>query len=928
MSADPFPTDGASPIRRSLLCLVSLVCRFPRTALALSLGLATLSAYAACFHLEYHTQRSDLVSPDKEHQRRWQAFVAEFGEDDDVVVVVEGADRARMRQAIEAVAAGVRRHPELFDRLFYKVDLRHLKNRALLYLPTREVRKIHRQVEGMAPLLALAPLSWRQLGLGSLLGEGSARAAALRTDEPLGPSQRAFFGRLKRVSDSARATLDDPAAYRNPWAEGGMASSLQADGPDRQEMLDREHYFFSDDGSLAFLLARPLEDRSSFTAARENVEALRAVVAGVRADFPDLDFGVTGMPVLENDEMVAAGRDTRLAFWLALAGVTLLYFLVYRRAAYPLFTVGTLLVGTAWAMGWAALTVGHLNILSATFAVMLIGTGDYGVLWVMRYDQARLRGMDVRPALLHTANFVALGNLTASTTLALAFFAAMLADLKAIAELGWIAGCGILFCAFACFTVLPAVLVLFDRRSLAAGEGMPLRLADEQPTAADDAWLPWLGRRPGWVLGVGGALVLFFGACATRVTYDHNLLHLQPRGLDAVAWELKLLERTSGTSWHALSYRDTPEEALALKARFEKLPGVGRVVEVASLIPPDQETKLPLLRDLRARLGVGLPPAGVRIVHPLPDPDAVRKKADRLAGRLRHPELAGVRASLLALCDGLRDAQDKGETARRLQRFDERLAGDLAEDLHRLRAVSVPEHITLGDVPPALAERQVSPHGRWLLRVYARDNLWEFPALVKFTEEVRQVDPEATGQPFGTVEGLEVMKGGLTRAGLYAFLVIVVVLLLDFRSIPRALVAVAPLVLGVVLTLGVLGLYGLPLNPANMIAFPLVIGVGVDNGVHVLHDWLLRRARGRSTVSRALGRGVLVKSLTAMIGFGTLMPSAQRGLAGLGFILTLGVGTSLLAALVLLPAALYRRAGRIAPAMPTDEEEAPRRLAA
>jgi hopanoid biosynthesis associated RND transporter like protein HpnN len=920
MSADPFPTEGASPVRRSLLCLVSLVCRFPRTTLALSLGLAALSAYAACFHLEYHTQRSDLVSPDKEHQRRWHAFVAEFGEDDDVVVVVEGADRERMREAIEAVAAGVRRHPELFDRLFYKVDLRHLKNRALLFLPTGEVRKIHQQVEEMAPLLTLAPFSWRQLGLGSLLGEAGARAAALRGGEPLSPSQREFFGRLKRVSDSASASLEDPAGYRNPWTEAG--------GPDRQEMLDREHYFFSDDGSLAFLLARPLEDKSSFTAARENVEALRAVVAEVRADFPELDFGITGMPVLENDEMVAAGRDTRLAFWLALAGVTLLYFLVYRRAAYPFLTVGTLLVGTAWAMGWAVLTVGHLNILSATFAVMLVGTGDYGVLWVMRYDQARLRGMDTRSALLHTANFVAVGNLTASTTLALAFFAAMLADLQAIAELGWIAGCGILFCAFACFTVLPAVLILFDKRPLAAGEGNPLRMADEQPSVRDDAWLPWLGRRPGWVLGIGAALVLFFGACATRVWYDHNLLHLQPRGLDAVTWELKLLERTSGTSWHALSYRATAEEALALKARFEALSEVGRVVEVASLIPPDQETKIPLLRDIRARLEIGLPARGGRIPHPLPDPDAVREKADRLAGRLCHPELVEVRASLLALGDHLGKVQDKGETARRLQAFDERLAGDLAENLHRLRAVSVPERITLADVPSALAARQVSPNGQWLLRVFARDNLWEFPALERFTRAVKKVDPEATGQPFGTVEGLEVMKEGLTRAGLYALVVIVAVLLLDFRSIPRALIAVAPLVLGVLLTLGVLGLCGLPLNPANMIAFPLVIGVGVDNGVHVLHDWLLRRARGRSTVSHALGRGVLVKSLTAMIGFGTLMLSAQRGLAGLGFILTLGVGTSLLAALVLLPAVLYRRAGRMRSAESSDEEEAPRRLAA
>src|SRR5262249_57797927 len=137
--------------------------------------------------------------------------------------------------------------------------------------------------------------------------------------------------------------------------------------------------------------------------------------------------------------------------------------------------------------------------------------------------------------------------------------------------------------------------------------------------------------------------------------------------------------------------------------------------------------------------------------------------------------------------------------------------------------------------------------------------------------------------PFGTVEGLRAMKGGLERAGLYALLVIVLVLWLDFQSAGGTLVALTPLVLGVLLSVGVLGLLGWPLNPANMIAFPLILGVGVDNGVHVLHDYLVRRREGLPGVSRAIGRGVLVKALTTMIGFGTLMISTERGLVGLGF---------------------------------------------
>src|SRR5262249_51418937 len=151
-----------------------------------------------------------------------------------------------------------------------------------------------------------------------------------------------------------------------------------------------------------------------------------------------------------------------------LAGVALLYLVVFRSFRYPLLTVSTLLVGTAWAMGWLTVTVGHLNILSSTFAVMLIGMGDYGILWATRYDQERAGGADVLTAMRGTAGRGGPGPLTAAVTTALAFYAAMLADFQAIAELGWIAGSGVLLCALSCFTVMPALLRVFDRRPAVA----------------------------------------------------------------------------------------------------------------------------------------------------------------------------------------------------------------------------------------------------------------------------------------------------------------------------------------------------------------------------------------------------------------------------------------------------------------------------
>jgi uncharacterized protein len=914
MNAEADQPHGPSLTQRLLIFLVSMACRYPKHVLGTALVACALSIYASATRLEYRTERSDLVSPRKDYQQRWRKYLAEFGEDDDIVVVVRGANRDQMVAGLDRLALDFQKHQELFERLFYEVDLRPLHNRALLFLPAAQIRQIQENLNSMKLLLEFGPLSWRSLTLVSLLQEARHRAGLLKPSERLKVVDDQFLTQLLSISRTATEILSDPSQYANPWG------SLLAQPPEQKDLLAEPQYFFSGDGTLAFLLVRPIKKAGSFTGARASVDAVRALVAAARPAFPDLEFGLTGLPVLETDEMVAAERDTHLASLLAIGGVTLLFFAVYRSVYYPLLTVGTLLVGTSWAMGWLTLTVGHLNILSATFAVMLIGMGDYGVLWVMRYERERRLGVDVEGALRQTAICVGGGTITAALTTALAFYAAMLADFQAVTELGWIAGSGVLLCALSCFTVLPALLKLADRRRDAAavseGEGRSILLYLKRfrawgfANSGAESWLPGLAGRSRWVIAASLGAGAVAGLFALRVNYDHNLLHLQARDLDSVKWELTLIEHTAGASWHALSYKATPEEALALRARYEKLPEVSRVVEVASLVPPDQEQKLPLVRDIEERLR-SLPDKGASIPHARPERHELRTELACLIAQLQpladtcpQPLLADLRSSLERLHDHLEDVPNTTVAEERLQQFEERMAADLAADLHRLRDVATPAPIAVADLPETLRQRYIGKSGQWLLQVFGKESLWDYEPLDHFAQQIASVDPEATGKPFATIEGLRAMKDGFQWAGVYAFGAIVAVLLLDFRNVRRTLIALSPLVLGITVALGIMGLFGVPLNPANMIALPLVLGVGVDNGVHVLHDFLAPKVEGCRVLSQAIGRGVLVKALTTMIGFGTLMISSQRGLVGLGFCLTLGVGCCMLAALVFLPAVL------------------------
>jgi uncharacterized protein len=908
--------EPATLFQRLLGDFVEFIYHRPVLSLTCALVAAAVSMYVSATRLEFHTQRSDLISPKKDYAQRWQKYLAEFGDDDDMVLVVQGTDRREMQLALESVAGQIAEYPQLFDRLFYKCDLRGLRNRALLYLPAEQIAQIQGNVDNMKLLLEQGfggINGWQFLSLGSLLDEALVRFRGIETNGGLRKGDDVFFTQLNSISLTAAKVIDDPSSYANPW------QSILPQSPDQKDLLAEPQYFFSGDGTLAFLLVRPVKEAGSFTAAKQSVDKLRDIVDCVKPKFSKLEFGCTGLPVLETDEMVASQEDTNTASFLALGGIWLLYLVIYRGLRYPLMTVGTLLIGTAWAMGWLTLTVGHLNIVSATFAVMLIGMGDYAVLWVTRFEQERVAGCSILRAIRTTAQNIGPSTLTAGVTTALAFYAAMLADFKAIAELGWIAGSGVLLCALSCFVVMPAALRLFDRGTRPVPAAVPIE------TRA--AWLPLLAKRPRWVLGISVAVTAVLAVFALRIDYDHNLLHMQANHLDSVKWEQTLIEHTAGASWHALSYAATPEEVLALKARYEQLPGVSRVVEVASLVPPGQSDKLDRLRDIQHRLRM-LPQRGAIIPHSLPRPTDLEAKAARVLTELQPLLKADAHLLLVQLARNVQilaarvAAADADLTAARLQQFDNFLTRDLADDLHKLRDVTTPAEITLADLPAGVRERYVGQTGQWLLQVFAKDSLWEFDALARFVDDIRTVDPEATGKPFATLEGLRCMKYGFEWAGLYALLAIVAVFYVDFRSLSRTLLALAPLAMGMIVSLGVMSLFGFPMNPANMIALPLILGVGADNGIHVLHDYGLHRDRGPYTLRRSTGLGIMVKALTTIIGFGTLMISQHRGLASLGFILTLGVGCCMLTALVFLPAVLRLVSIRERREEPTAEEEA------
>jgi hopanoid biosynthesis associated RND transporter like protein HpnN len=907
-----------------LVALARFCGRHPRLVLALILLSCALAVGYTSLRLEYHTHRNDLISKNKDYYQRWTKFIKEFGDDEDLVAVVEGTSRPAMIAALDEIARRVQADSSLFDRLNYKVDLRPLRNRSLLFLPTDQLRSIQDHLKHMAMLLEppviglLDPLTgWKHLTFFELMDKSALVNGPFNLDQNAFPEKDPLLRQLGVLCKNVRVYLDDPAQYESPWHNflPGVAN--------QKDLLAEPWYFFSSDGSLAFLTVRAARDQNGgFTFAQKSIDRLHAIIAEVEGQCPDVRLGLTGIPVLENDEMISTQNDSTRASWLALIGVAFLYFAVYRGLRYPLMTVAALLVGTCWSLGWLTLTIGHLNILSSAFAVMLIGMGDYGVLWVTRFSQERAAGHDIDAANEITAANVGPSVLTAALATALAFFATMLADLTAVGELGWIAGCGVLLCALSCFTVMPALLALFDCGIQAVGI-VPIAEGRERQRR----WLPGIMNRPKLVLAASLALTLLLGYFACQVRYDHNLLSLQSPELESVRWQHKILEKSPEGNIFAVSVTNTPEEALALRERYLQLPDVSQVIEVASLIPRDQNQKLEFLQDIKYRLRK-LPARGTVVPHEIPDRDTLVRAADRLLAVIGPWQNARPSAFLGEFNDNLQNlrsrllADDSKEVCGRLRDFQVRIGRDLMDDLHRLRDAATPSPIAISDLPMNLRERYIGYTGKWLVSVSSKKNLWEFANLEEFVGQVQTVDSEATGRPFSILEGLRAMHGGFLWAGVYALIAMVFVLLLDFGSARHALMAFVPLAMGMIAALGCMALLGVSLNPANLIAFPLILGVGADNGVHVLHDFRGRSRKNRYQLSHATGRGITVAALTTILGFGTLMIANHRGLASLGLALTLGVTACMLTALIFLPAFLGVISSRRPPT--TDAAKRPR----
>ena len=855
-----------------------LILAFPVATIVLGLALAGASCYLTATRLGYQASRTDLLDPNSDYNRLWTEYIEEFGDDDDAVVVVEGPSREQVVPVLEELSAALAREDRLFHAVLHEVDLGKIRSKGLHYLSPEELAGIEQFLNEVGPMLAG---DWSPLNLGNMAGGLAAQLQhAASTDPRLAA---AACDKLTRLARSLNESLGRRKRYQSPWpqmpASFATLSELNSD------------YLLTKQGQLGFVLLHLARGEDSFNRCSEATDALRNLIAQVQTRHPDTKIGLTGLPIMENDEMRSSQSSMFWASLLSLVGVSLLFVAGFGGVRHALLASLVLLLGMAWAFGYVTLTVGHLNILSVSFTVMLIGIGiDFGVYYVARYLELRSANRDCEEALLETARVAGPAITAGAITTSIAFFAAGFTSFKGVAELGMIAGGGILLCAVAELVVLPACLLLVDR------SGWGIRMP--RPLPVHRCVAPLL-RFPRLTLIAMLAFTAIASLGLSRLWYDNNLLNMQAEGLESVELEKKLLAETNQSVWYALSIAESRDELLDRKAKFLELPSVERTEEIVSLLPVDDEVKQPIIQRIQDRLQT-LPERPPLITVERPE------KLGQVLGQVQNLLAAGrnnekcVRQLEVAR-DQLR-RMPLADCYAQISRFQQQMAGDLLSRLHILKSISNPEPPKLDDLPASLVDRFVGQHGKHLLKIYGRGDIWDSASLERFVREVRAVDPQVTGNPLQAHEASLEMKHSFQEAAIYSLLAILGVLVLDFKNLRYALLAVLPVSVGVLQTFGLMGLLDIALNPANLIALPLILGIGVDYGVHIIHEF--REQSGPYRMSSGTAVAVLVDALTTLVGFGSLMIASHQGLQSLGRVLTLGVTCCLFTSLVMLPAML------------------------
>jgi hopanoid biosynthesis associated RND transporter like protein HpnN len=907
-------------LQRAMGFIARLVCAGPGIILTVSLLLTAASAWVAATRFNVINNTSDLLSNKMEAKKNYDELVRDFGGDGHFIILIRSPDPAKNRQVADEIGPYLESLKPQISTVLYKIDFSGIKPRLLFIRDKTELEKIAEEVESEVNFQKQSEQNSRQiaLDLNSILDEANRKFNGdyLRKSENW-KDFNPFVTRFIAILDKISAQAEGKPPVRENTNSPGKDNSLG--DLDANEMIAQHEYFSLQGGCTLLIFAYTgQEEKKSDTPFSNTTAKIRQHIGELEAKYPGAEIKLTGEPALDADEAASSSADAAKASAITLALILGLFFFSYRTFLRPAFTFFVLLMAVLWSLAFALLTVGHFNILSVAVIPMVLGIGiDFGIQILGRYEEELGRNGDPAQAIGETLRHTGVAIITGGSTTAAAFFTLCFNDFVGLAELGVIAGTGMIFCIAANLVVLPAAFILWDRRR--GREKL-------QVQSSNSAWnfiRSWdrdLVRAPWLWLGAVIVVSLLSILSLPRLRFDYNLLHLNNPSSDSIKALYEVMDASrnsdgSGVSTiYAAVVADNLDEARDLKRKFLSLPVVARVDSPLDLLPENQEEKIPIIqRIVAAATALEVKPStgqNVDIPRARRDVESLlqqAKKGLQQAGHYTNVSSIAKQAvadfgAMIPALERADKALNSAPVATIRERFSPASNGEFTRmqtNMDLLKMQKADRGIMLSDLPPQLQKLFVAANGKILLEVYGKEDLWDRGPDEEFTRAVLSVTPKVTGTPVMNYYATELMRLSYLRAAVWAFVAIAILIFLHFQSLKYLLLTLAPLVLAVLWRTGAMVWLGIAFNPANIVTLPLIIGIDVAFGVYIIDRY---REDGKLSIfSGSTGKAIIMSSLTSFFGFSSLLVSGFRGMFDIGELMSLGIAIGLVAAVFVLP---------------------------
>ncbi len=863
----------ALPPSRLALILCRLTGQSQRRApltIAVALAITLALGSFATSRITFNADPNALFSTELRFQRAILEFEQYFPVLTNSLLIVINADTPeQVRRAAEQLTPALDDQRQHFHRAYLPGEDRFFERHGLLYGSVDEVYDFADHMAAVQPVLA-------ELAL-----------------DPTLPT-------LTNVIRTGLDAIADGSVSDEGW-ESVLAhlttATVAIDGGD-DSALSWESVLISGTGfeptTRTVIIAEPVLDFERVYAAERSVAAARETIESLGL-VPEngIEVRITGYPAINYEEMVGLATDTTLAGILSFVFVVAMLSFAFRSWRMVLAAAITLIAGIIWAVAFAAATVQELNPISITFGILVIGLGiDFMIHLGMHVTEEAATGANIEDSIRRATLSTGVPLTLCAFTTGIGFLAFVPTEFRGVSDLGMAAAGGMVSILVLTFTLFPALIgLLLVPKALA-------RFVLHGP----DAGLRILTQHhPAVVIGISGALGVAALLLLPAVDLETNVISLRNQSMESIRGFKELLEEQTTTPWFLDALAPSIDEAVVLADRMRALPTVDRVATLVDFVPEDQDEKIEILTDVSLMLG--LPQATPR--HPVA-PERQRAALEELRDYLATAPL-GADHPLSPHVGDLRTALTELLTAggdTRSSNLSNVLLDPIPDQIARLQANLDVGNITRADLPAKLVERMLSADGHARIQAYPAEDLWDHAAMVEFVESIREVWPEITGLPVNLVESARATWHSLRAALLWAALAIAVLLIALWRNALEAVIVMLPLLLAVLLTTVSTVILPITLNFGSVIVLPLLLGIGVDSGIHLVERFREVDGRTEALLDSTTARAVLFSGFTTVASFGTLMISQNLGVASLGKLLVVGMAWTLLANLVLLPTIL------------------------